>query len=269
MSATVESRLLIAAVALLLMTTLVSFSFRSRQSSRPVILGLSLATSGLFLAAAARWVREEQGPFLTMYDVLLSNVFSLSLIFLVAILTVPAMRATSSVVLPFLSLLGVWALSVPAEAVSLPASFDNPWLWVHVFSGKLFLGICMLAAAAAFMLLLPQPRRFGGAMAARADHLESVVWPAVSAAFVCHSCMLIAGAVWAFSAWGRYWAWDPLETWTFVNWLAMALLLHARATFRRMPSVVGWASVVVVFLLAIATFLGVPFVSMAPHKGVL
>ena len=51
--------------------------------------------------------------------------------------------------------------------------------------------------------------------------------------------MLVAGAVWAHSAWGHYWSWDPLETWTLVTWLMLGGTLHARATFRNMPQGMG------------------------------
>jgi ABC-type transport system involved in cytochrome c biogenesis permease subunit len=78
--------------------------------------------------------------------------------------------------------------------------------------------------------------------------------------------MLIVGAVWAQDAWGRYWAWDPLETWAFATWLALALVLHARATFRPAPRWHG-AMLIAVFVLAFLTFFGVPFISTAPHKG--
>jgi ABC-type transport system involved in cytochrome c biogenesis permease subunit len=168
----------------------------------------------------------------------------------------------------FLALLGVWTLTVDPDAVPLPATFDNPWLWLHVLSGKLFLGLCMLAAATAGLLLIAREGRMDPARLDREDR-DQAVWLTLSLAFVCHSFMLIAGAIWAHSAWGRYWAWDSLETWTFVTWLAIALLLHARVTFRRMPPAVGWSAVVGIFALAILTFLGVPFVSIAPHKGVM
>jgi len=272
MTPAVESNFVIGAVVTLVLTAVASLSVRQpRARSVLVLIGLTLTLVGLFLALAVRWIREDQGPFLTLYDVLLSNLFSLGLIYLFAIAVAPVFRATTSTVLLFLGLLGFWLLSVPAEAVQLPASFDNPWLWLHVISGKLFLGICLLAAAAATLLLLNRfaATQIGAVPDARAPDLEAAIWPTISAAFVCHSFMLVAGAVWAHSAWGRYWAWDPLETWSFVTWLCMALLLHARATYRRMPAAIAWGAVVGVFLLAVATFLGVPFVSMAPHKGVL
>ncbi|WP_322748811.1 MULTISPECIES: cytochrome c biogenesis protein CcsA, partial [unclassified Frankia] len=41
---------------------------------------------------------------------------------------------------------------------------------------------------------------------------------------------VIAGAIWAEAAWGRYWGWDPKETWSFITWVIYAAYLHARAT---------------------------------------
>ena len=41
---------------------------------------------------------------------------------------------------------------------------------------------------------------------------------------------IIAGAIWADPAWGRYWGWDPKETWSFITWVVYACYLHARAT---------------------------------------
>jgi cytochrome c-type biogenesis protein CcsB len=46
--------------------------------------------------------------------------------------------------------------------------------------------------------------------------------------FLFLSAGIITGAVWANSAWGRYWGWDPKETWSFITWLIYATLLHAR-----------------------------------------
>ena len=81
--------------------------------------------------------------------------------------------------------------------------------------------------------------------------------------------MLMAGAVWAHSAWGRYWSWDPLETWTLVTWLMLGGILHARVTFRNMSPQTGHVLMLAAFVVAFLTFFGVPFLSVAPHKGVM
>jgi ABC-type transport system involved in cytochrome c biogenesis permease subunit len=266
MSMAVERTALVAAVTgfgvVLLLDMLLR---RSGKSSWHTVSGaLSVILVLLTAAVAGRWLRESQGPFLTLYDVLLSNLFSLTLVYLVAAWLVPALRTSSVLVVAFLGVLGTWSLTVSAEAVPLPATFDNPWLWLHVTAGKLFLGLCLPAAATALWLLVRQRRTEPGS-----GDLDAAVWLTLSLAFVCHSFMLIAGAIWAHSAWGRYWAWDSLETWTFITWLCIALLLHARVTFRRMPVTYGWSAVVAIFGLAVLTFLGVPFLSIAPHKGVM
>ena len=87
-------------------------------------------------------------------------------------------------------------------------------------------------------------------------------------AFVFETLMLIVGAVWAQDAWGRYWGWDPLESWAFVTWLALAATLHARLAFRLSPRAHAlWLGGV--FVIAFLTFFGVPFLSETPHKGAI
>jgi len=62
---------------------------------------------------------------------------------------------------------------------------------------------------------------------------------------------LIMGAIWADQAWGRYWAWDPKETWSLITWLVYALYLHARF-------VGGWRGKRVA-IIAVAGFVTVAF----------
>ncbi len=269
MSMIFERRLIIAAVVTLIAVLVIDTWHRRLDGSRWLFVSTALAVASSLLVAAitTRWLREAQGPFLTLYDVLLSNLFSLAVVYLVSANLVPALRDGARFVLAFLVLLGAWCLNVSPATIPLPATFDNPWLWLHVLSGKLFLGLCLAAAATAALLIVRQRRP--AARPVYPGDMDSAVWLTMSLAFVCHSFMLIAGAIWAHSAWGRYWAWDSLETWTFITWLCIALLLHVRVTFRRIPPAVGWSAVLVIFGLAVLTFLGVPFVSSAPHKGVM
>jgi len=263
MTAAFERSLLIASVTLLALAAAVAIlgNLRGKRELLPVYLPLlALAALALSGVVVGRWMREGQGPFLTLYDVLVSNLFTLTLMVLVAVTVAPVLRATTVATLPFLAALGAWLLNVSAVAEPLPPTFDNPWLWAHVLAGKLFLGLALLASGCAVLAVARRTVQPG---------LKSALWQLLSLAFVCHSFMLIAGAVWAHSAWGRYWAWDPLETWAFVTWLAMALLLHARVTFRNITDSMASAGVIGIFVLAFLTFFGVPFLSLAPHKGVM
>ncbi len=242
---------------------------RRRDLSSPILMLLFLGVLLFGGLVTESWLRVGHGPFVTLYELILSNLFSLGFIYLLAFWRVPALRSSAPVVLVVLITLGAWLLAVPNRVTTLPTSFFNPWLWVHVGVGKVFLGSCLVSAGVASVLLL---RHLPGVSLWESDVedslLELLAWRALAVAFLFHSMMLIAGSVWAQDAWGRFWNWDPLETWSFLTWLAMAILLHMRASWR-LPKWVGPCGIIGIFVLAFLTFFGLPFISTAAHKGVV
>jgi cytochrome c-type biogenesis protein CcsB len=60
--------------------------------------------------------------------------------------------------------------------------------------------------------------------------LDKFAYRINAAVFPLWTFTIMAGSIWAESAWGRYWGWDPTETWSFITWVAYACYLHARAT---------------------------------------
>jgi cytochrome c-type biogenesis protein CcsB len=69
-----------------------------------------------------------------------------------------------------------------------------------------------------------------GARLPSAEQLDKVAYRTVAFAFPLYTIGVICGAIWAEAAWGRYWGWDPKETWAFIAWVVYAAYLHARAT---------------------------------------
>jgi cytochrome c-type biogenesis protein CcsB len=63
-----------------------------------------------------------------------------------------------------------------------------------------------------------------------AGTLDALAYRTTVVAFPIWTFAIMAGAIWAQSAWGRYWGWDPKETWSFITWVVYAAYLHARAT---------------------------------------
>ncbi len=240
---------------------------KKNQWLTAVLLVLSV---GFFaMAIAVRWIRLDQGPFFTLYEILLSNLFSLGLIYTFVFYQIPSTRIGAPVVISILLMLGVWCGIESPDSVPLPASYSNNWLWAHVGLGKLFLGFCLSATGIAVMLLIDRYKIVARSEQAHVSSQATVIWKLMAAGFFFESLMLITGAVWAHDAWGRYWSWDPLETWAFLTWLCLAILLHARLTFKSMSQPLGWIGVVAIFVLAFLTFFGIPFLSLAPHKGIL
>ena len=216
------------------------------------------------LALAQRWSMLGHGPFTTLHEILSSSLWSLALVLVLGVRAARELRPGLAVAAPVLLLLAVWLLVAPRGAGHLPPTYDTPLLYLHAVVGKAYLGLLLAAVSVG---LAPALRRGQGTVAddLRADRLAHRF---AAAAFVCDSLMLIIGAVWAQDAWGRWWAWDPLESWAFVSWLALAATLHARATLRPRPVVHGWW-LAGCFVLAFLTFFGVPFLSQAPHQGAI
>ena len=235
-----------------------------------VIGGLQLGGVLMFVTAIAhRWNAVGHGPFISMFEILLSNIFSLGLIFLIAYWRIPIVREASYGAFLIISMLAIWALTTENPVILLPPTYDNNWLWVHVFMGKVFLGLLLVATSLSFhgaWQWLGGLKRNAGVNPQ--IQIMRVAWYYLTWAFVFHSLMLVAGAVWAQDAWGRYWAWDPLETWAFATWLAMLFALHARIS-TLLPGSRGYLAIIAIFILAFYTFLGLPFVSQAPHKGAI
>lgn len=229
-----------------------------RRADRGVLalLGLGLILHGA--ALAARWAAVGHGPFITLFEILSSNVWSLTLIFTLAYWRVPAVRPAAAFVMPVLFILMGWLLVAHPGEGHFPPTYRTLWLYVHVGLGKVFLGAVLVAVGLSGLILARLA----------AQGLEELAFRFMAIGFVFETLMLLSGAVWAQDAWGRYWAWDPLETWAFLTWLSLAAFLHARVGFRVGPRASA-VMIIGVFVLAFLTFFGVPFISTAAHKGAI
>jgi ABC-type transport system involved in cytochrome c biogenesis permease subunit len=217
---------------------------------------------------ATRWQALGHGPFTTMHEILSSNLWSLALVVALAGALLRDARGALALAMPALWTLALWLLLADARPGHLPATYATPLLYLHTVVGKLFLGLLLVAVALGAVPLLRRSAWGVVRCAALPDdtRLDMLAHRFAAYAFVCETLMLIVGAAWAQDAWGRYWAWDPLESWAFLTWLALAAALHARATLRPAAATFG-AWLLGVFVLAFLTFFGVPFISTVPHKG--
>ncbi len=235
----------------------------------PVMLGLLSAALVLHaLAIGLRWERVRHGPFVTMFEILSSNIWSLALCFALACWRWPAIRAAAAVVMPILFVMMGWLLLTNPADGHFPPTYRTVWLYVHVGLGKVFLGAVLVAVGIAGVILLRSLGITGRGLDSMPadDRLDDLAFRLMAIGLVFETLMLITGAIWAQDAWGRYWAWDPLETWALLTWLSLAFALHMRLA-ARVPPRVGAGLIVTVFAFAFLTFFGIPFVSTSPHKG--
>ncbi len=229
-----------------------------------LLIGLVLQS----LSIALRWDRLGHGPYITMYEILLSNIWSLLTVYTLAYWRIKPIRPTAAVVMPVIFVMMGWLLMTSPNAGHLPPTYHTIWLFIHIGFGKVFLGTVLVAVGISGIILLRQSRFGAGRFFRMPDdkRLDDLSFRFMAIALIFETLMLIAGAIWAQDAWGRYWNWDPLETWAFLTWLFVAFSLHARFTYKTSPRV-GALMVMGVFVLAFLTFFGVPFISPSPHKG--
>lgn len=243
--------------------------FKKRPERAVLLLMLAgFALHTVFIVL--RWDRLGHGPYITMFEILSSNIWSLMLAFIIAYWQLPSIRPIGAVVMPLLFLMMGWLLMTSPGEGHLPPTYHTIWLFIHIGFGKVFLGAVLVAVGLAGVIQLRRTA-FGLARFQRLpedSRLDELAYRCMALGFIFETLMLIAGAIWAQDAWGRYWAWDPLETWAFVTWLVLGFSLHARVTYKLSPSA-GAAMVLLVFVIAFLTFFGVPFISQAPHKGAI
>jgi cytochrome c-type biogenesis protein CcsB len=135
-----------------------------------------------------------------------------------------------------LLILGTAITLLYRPSAPLVPALQSMWLVIHVSAAILSGGVFLLSnTVAGTYLWLDRMERKGErtAFAKRLpslDSLDLLSYRLVAFVFPLWTFAVIAGAIWAEAAWGRYWGWDPKETWAFITWILYAAYLHARVT---------------------------------------
>lgn len=192
---------------------------------RPAGTILMATGSGmLLLAVLARGLAAGRVPWGNMYEFGLTGALAVAVAFLVVRKGRRIDAVGPWVVGLVLVLLGVSVTSLYTPVDDLVPVLDSTWLVVHV-AAAIIAGALFTVGALATLGQMVRTRngRTEGDLGELAHTVHLVAFPIWTFA-------VIAGAVWAENAWGRYWGWDPKETWAFITWVLYAAHLHALAT---------------------------------------
>jgi cytochrome c-type biogenesis protein CcsB len=208
------------------------WSWMGRISTGVLALAWILNSVGIGL----RWAESYQLghgriPLSNQYESMVLFAWAIALIYLLMEFRY-RMRALGAFVvpLPFLSL-GLGALFFESNIRPLVPALQSNWLTAHVLT--CFFGYAAFAVSFGVSILYLVRDWIGeGARVSRvlpsASVLDDINYKAVAVGFPFLSLGIITGAMWADSAWGTYWSWDPKETWSLITWLVYAAFLHAR-----------------------------------------
>jgi len=231
--------------------------------------GVTLAFSLHTLAILARYGEAGYTPVTNLYESL-----SFFAWMIMGLLLVSTLRYNVKVLGAFLSpvalLLMIFALALPKEIVPLAPALKSFWHPFHVtfaFLGNAFFTVAFCCGVMYLVQEYQLKSKHLGAAFRRLPSLQvldDLSYRALAWGFALLTLGIITGAIWAEYAWGRYWGWDPKETWSLITWFLYAAQLHQRLT-------VGWrgrrAAIMAIlgFLAVLFTFLGVSFLLPGLH----
>ncbi|KJE23237.1 cytochrome c-type biogenesis protein CcsB [Frankia torreyi] len=224
---------------------------RARWIGRIAVL-LTVVGWALHLGSVVtRGIAADRVPWGNMYE------YS-SMICLIAVTTFLALMTRQQVrwlgvfvMVPVVLYLGFAGTVLYVAPGPLVPALNSYWLKIHVVGAIVSSGVFLISAVTTVLFLVKErwENRLAEVAAGRADAsramqsrggivmrlpssaaLDTLSYRVIAFAFPIWTFAIIAGAIWAEAAWGRYWGWDPKETWSFITWVCYAAYLHARAT---------------------------------------
>jgi cytochrome c-type biogenesis protein CcsB len=237
-------------------------------------IALAIQTAGLGL----RWVESYQmgighAPLTNMYESVVFFAWTIVALYLVIEWKFKT-RVIGTFALPFAFLAMAYAsfsTDINKAITPLVPALQSNWLIAHVVT--CFIGYAAFAVAAGlgtmYLLKNRYPQESGNSSVLDSlptlKVIDDIIHKTMVFGFIWLSAGIITGAIWANSAWGTYWSWDPKETWSLITWFLYAITLHARYTRGWGGTRIAWLAVIG-FASVIFTYYGVNFLLSGLHS---
>jgi len=243
--------------------------FLKEPLSKTALAVVSLGFVSHTLALITRYAEAGYTPVTNLHESLSFFAWMIIGVLLVANLKYKV-KVLGSFLTPIALILMFFALALPKEIFPLAPVLKSFWHPFHVIFAFLGNAVFALAFCCGVMYLIQENQLKSKKMGAITKRLPSLKvlddlnYQSLKFGFPLLTLGIITGAIWAEYAWGRYWNWDPKETWSLITWLLYAALLHQRLT-------VGWRGrkaaimAIVGFLALLFTFLGVNLLLSGLH----
>ncbi len=235
---------------------------------------VAVQTAGIVL----RWIESYRmgyghAPLSNLYESLVFAAWAIMLIYLV--FEFRTRQRTLGVFPSLFSFLAMayasFSTGVDSRIQPLVPALKSNWLIAHVVT--CFLGYAAFAISCGISILYlvnrtvtsnPAPKGIFSVLP-DSKQLDRFNYQMILFGFLWLSVGIITGSIWANSAWGTYWSWDPKETWSLITWLIYAALLHARTMQGWRGNRVAWLSVLG-FGCVLFTYFGVNFLLRGLHS---
>ncbi len=252
-----------------------SFSFKQLFLAKigfvVLIIGFLDNTLGIIL----RWIESYQmgyghAPFANMYESLVFFSWTVAILYIFV-----ELKYKESIIGVFASPLIFLAIAyaslspdISSRITPLIPALKSNWLIAHVIT--CFLGYSGFAVAFGFSIIYfvkpqnPDAKSIFAKLPSW-ELIDELTYQMVVFGFLFLTIGIITGAVWANSAWGTYWSWDPKETWSLITWFVYAIFLHLRMMKGWQGKKLALVSIIG-FLAVMFTYFGVNFVLSGLHS---
>lgn len=242
---------------------------RKQWMGRVGTTALAIGLAGHTASLVVRTVAAQRPPFLNLYEYVLSLTWGVVVVYL-ALELLTRNRGFGSFTVPLVMIFAYLATTLPTEVNPTMPALKSGWRIPHIATAILAYASFALAFGLAIMYLLRErtdgnSKSFWATRLPSLQVLDQTVYRTIAFGFMMQTALLITGAVWAQFAWGRYWGWDPKETWALVTWLIYAAYLHTRTTM-------GWQGrksayvAIIGFVATIFTLFGVSLLMHGLHS---
>ncbi len=188
------------------------------------------------LAVALRGVAADRFPWGNMYEFVSASLAFAVVAYLVALWRTGARWLGLGITLLAAVGLGLAVTVFYVDVAPLVPALHSVWFIIHIAAATIAGAAFNVAAIASVLYLVRERAESRGSVGGylgkvpSARGLDLFSYRLHAFAFPLWTFTIVAGAIWAQYAWGRFWNWDPKETWSFVTWVIYAAYLHARAT---------------------------------------
>jgi cytochrome c-type biogenesis protein CcsB len=234
-------------------------------------MGVALTVFGVLLHATSvvlRGVATGRAPWGNMYEYMSAVGLVAVCAWLYVLRKYPVRRVAVFVLLPISLLLFVGGNFLYTEVAPLQPSLKSYWILIHVAAAIMASGVFLVSGVTSALHLISEgrlgelrsePGKPGRAKAITdrlppPEFLDRLAYRSGVFGFLTITVAVVTGAIWAESAWGRYWGWDPKETFAFVTWVCYAAYLHARATSGWRARRAAWLNIIGLVIVLINLF---------------
>lgn len=239
-----------------------AFIFQNQKLTKTGFITFLIAFAIHSVLIISRWVGSGHPPVMRDYENAIAGSWVVGLFFILFHLKAKSFKYAGMIVAPVILLMFLYCIVNRPDPEPLTPGYKSNWLLIHVVFAWLSYGSFTISFALGILYLIKEKRP--NVNLPDLSTLDSVSYRFILAGFLACTVMIVSGSIWASKLWGTYWNWDPVETWSFICWIAYGIYIHLRIFFGLKGRIGAYISILALFTILMA-FWGVNFLPDSLH----